>query len=96
MAAGCSVSELWRLLEAKLPLPSGHVTALTDTVKQYIWVSLLQQRPLDILLYLPSGTSPHEPRSAGRRLLVFLSWFFLRENDACARTAGSEVQHASS
>uniref|UniRef100_A0A7S3VKM4 B-block binding subunit of TFIIIC domain-containing protein n=1 Tax=Dunaliella tertiolecta TaxID=3047 RepID=A0A7S3VKM4_DUNTE len=63
-SSGCSVSELWRLLEAKLPLPSGHVTALTDTVKQYIWVSLLQQRPLDILLYLPSGTSPHEPRPA--------------------------------
>jgi len=61
--AGCSLPALWGLLQARLPLPTCCVSALTDAVKQYVWDGLLQQRFPDIHLCLPAGPT-RSPRSA--------------------------------
>lgn len=44
------MSELWGLLEGKLPI--SNINTLTDAVKQFVWCSLLE-RTADVQLFVP-------------------------------------------
>lgn len=46
--AGCTVPQLWPLLQAKLPV-SG-IESLSPVIKQLLWAILLQRVPVDVQL----------------------------------------------